>query len=60
MRQEHEPDTKMFLLIGLREKEVLAAFQTSAETLGRDLEEGFRALGGFPFNTRVTGVYLES
>ena len=50
---------KIFLLAGLRDKEILAACQTSEDTLMKDLETYFSgSTGGFPFNTKLTGLYI--
>ena len=50
--------SKLFLLIGIREKEILAALQTNAETLTSDIETFF-GLKGFPYNSKIVGLYVQ-
>jgi len=50
---------KIFLLAGLRDKEILAALQTGQDTIVADLELNFSGTqGGFPMNSKLTGIYI--
>jgi hypothetical protein len=48
----------LFLLTGLREKEILSAIQTSVETLSKDIEHFHTGLG-LPLYTRLVGLYYQ-
>lgn len=48
----------MFLLNGLRDREVLSAVQTTPETVERDIET-FNTQLGLPFNTKLVGIYIQ-
>lgn len=54
---EHKGGPKIFLLTGLRDKEILSAVQTTLTTVERDIET-FNTHLGIPINTKLVGVYI--
>ena len=48
-------ETKIFLLVGLREKEILSSLQTSEQTLVQDIEN-FNLY--YPWNSKIVGLYI--